>query len=158
MNTTVTEKRNCEYSISIENALACPYQCITEDPSDPTTFTICGGNGKCAADPYAEFVRCICYDGYTGDDCQNVATTTSSTIIPVIINVKKTGQWLTAIVILIFIIILLILFGYVWHKRSVNTIKQQYNTRQKVPDNELFILYLYLSHKICYFIILNVEN
>ncbi len=70
------EESNCNYTLTIETSLACPYDCISEDTTDDKgeRFTVCGGKGVCATDPNAGFVRCLCDDGWTGVGCSVVDT------------------------------------------------------------------------------------
>ncbi len=70
--TTVSEsdEHACDYSITVETTLACPYECLTKESDEG--FTVCGGKGLCAADPNVGFVRCLCDDGWTGNGCSEV--------------------------------------------------------------------------------------
>lgn len=78
----VDELHDCEYDITIETALACPYECISDvydedDNVEDDVFGVCGGRGMCAADPSAGMVRCLCDEGWGGVDC-NLETRYSS--------------------------------------------------------------------------------
>lgn len=74
-NISVVEISICEYEISIESLLACPYQCITEEDG---VESVCSGQGICAVDPELGFVRCLCDDGMDGIECTEVESSGTS--------------------------------------------------------------------------------
>eukprot|EP01084_Bolivina_argentea_P261156 441216_1 len=90
------DNTGCSVSFTHFSAIACPYQCVAEALYDNiTTFTVCDQKGFCAADPNAGFVRCLCDDGWTGIDCQQIATndpTEMPTIIPTMNPTFNTGM------------------------------------------------------------------
>eukprot|EP01083_Nonionella_stella_P024294 67136_1 len=63
----VTEYSTCVYKVEFETPLGCPTKCITKHSS--SSYAICSTHGICAADPNAGHSRCICDEGYGGDDC-----------------------------------------------------------------------------------------
>ena len=65
----------CEYTMEIKTTIACPYQCRTSEIVDgKMEYSVCSGKGICAADPNAGFVRCLCDDGWTGINCDELDT------------------------------------------------------------------------------------
>ena len=74
-----TDKHSCVYEMEIESTLACPWDCITSytvkqegSKEGIDYFAVCNSRGICAADPYAEAVRCLCEQKYSGGQCQNI--------------------------------------------------------------------------------------
>ena len=110
----------CGYFIEIKNSLACPWQCIT--PVNDKEFQICSGHGKCAADPYAGLVRCICDYGFIGDDC-NIPSTTQELSSQIIIIKRYYGWLIFGITIFICCIIIILL----QHIKYSNDLKHAIN-------------------------------
>ena len=123
------EEHNCEYNISIETALACPYECITDAYDNSTgefvsdQFTVCSGRGICAADPSAGIVRCLCDSGWSGADCNTKVVSTAATVTD-----NHTGF---QVAIAVISIILLALIGIVVY------LKMKYNSLQKNLQRQL---------------------
>lgn len=107
----------CSYSMTWETPLACPYECITTTTesthSNTKIISVCSGRGICAADPEAGFVRCLCDDGYTGNDCSQIQNTNASTSTD-----DHKGFTITILVICILLVILMGVVVYLYYRNK----------------------------------------
>jgi len=149
----VEEVSTCVYAFTMESAIACPYQCITNGTteSDPHAhaFTVCSQRGICAADPEAGFVRCLCDDGWTGVYCDerdtqsptlqpttttatkgSVTTPSSASITPQTasvdaVNGKSNTSLVVSIVVLVVVICVVLSVGFIVYRNQKMRISQQ---------------------------------
>eukprot|EP00486_Rosalina_sp_Unknown_P009849 CAMPEP_0201596474 /NCGR_PEP_ID=MMETSP0190_2-20130828/193148_1 /ASSEMBLY_ACC=CAM_ASM_000263 /TAXON_ID=37353 /ORGANISM="Rosalina sp." /LENGTH=466 /DNA_ID=CAMNT_0048056841 /DNA_START=573 /DNA_END=1973 /DNA_ORIENTATION=+ len=126
----VEEEDTCVYAFTMESAIACPYQCITNttDSENKEAFTVCSQKGVCAADPNAGFVRCLCDSGFTGVYCEQIDSpqpTVQPTIAPTVGEASE-GGFVVTIVILIIVILVVVGVGYfIWRNQKMKIQEQQ---------------------------------
>jgi type II secretory pathway pseudopilin PulG len=102
----VDEHPTCVYTMEYESPLACPLQCQTKKKD---RYSVCSARGICATDPNLEEVRCMCDDGYAGDQCQHTYSDSK--------EVKEKHSGLVAaivisIILLVILIAMAVYFGY----------------------------------------------
>eukprot|EP00483_Globobulimina_turgida_P003173 UN03178 len=118
------------------SAIACPYQCITNttDSENKEAFTVCNQRGICAADPEAQFVRCLCDEGWTGVFCDQIDSdepTVSPTEPPTIgreaaaTKSSSKGGFVAVICILVVVILVIFGIGYFVYRNQKLKISQQ---------------------------------
>lgn len=79
------EPRTCSYHLTVESYYGCPAGCAISDSG------LCSGHGECAWDSDALSGKCVCDDGYSGDDCSTSLTTSIADPIQTkSVNVKIT--------------------------------------------------------------------
>ena len=134
----VEEESTCIYSFTLETAIACPFQCITNTTDDEgnEAFTVCSGRGICAADPNAGFVRCLCDYGWKGVFCTEIdssSPTLSPTNVPTAAGQTKKGGFIATIVILVVVVLFVVIAGYFLYRNLRMKINQQ---QSRIADYE----------------------
>lgn len=81
INETILESTTCIYEIKLESPLACPFQCISPN-TNGDKYAVCSSHGICASDPFANAIRCICDDGWTGIRCNIKGSDIKTTSAP----------------------------------------------------------------------------
>eukprot|EP01038_Epipyxis_sp_PR26KG_P014665 gene14665-19702_t len=122
--THALEYSHCEYTITIPSVYGCPLQCPISNRK------LCGGNGHCAYDDDKASAHCFCNHGYTGSDCSTASTSSSSSS-----NLNYSPA-LLGLIITLFIIVSLLVFGVVYMAKQLEAYKQDIANYQVLKGAE----------------------
>jgi len=107
--THALELSPCMYTITMPSIYGCPLECPV------TNRALCGGQGHCAYDDDKASARCFCNTGYTGADCsQKQSTTTTLNYSPALLGLLIT----------LFVIICTLVGSILYMVRQISAYKE----------------------------------